>query len=68
MSPSRTATAPAPAPRLPRRVLDLVGGVFIPLIPALTGCGLLAGLTGLLANLVHTGHLPWAAGAVTVLL
>ncbi|MFE7117904.1 PTS transporter subunit EIIC [Streptomyces sp. NPDC057654] len=68
MSRPPAAIAPTPAPRLPRRVLDLVGGVFIPLIPALTGCGLLAGLTGLLANLVHTGHLEWAAGIVTVLL
>ncbi|MFE9450572.1 PTS transporter subunit EIIC [Streptomyces sp. NPDC006739] len=43
-----------------RRLAD----VFVPLIPALIGCGILAGLGGLLAN---TGLLPGLAPALTAL-
>ncbi|CAM5533978.1 PTS transporter subunit EIIC [Streptomyces fumanus] len=43
-----------------RRVAD----VFVPLIPALIGCGILAGVGGLLANL---GWLPGFTPALTVL-
>ncbi|MFJ3194734.1 PTS transporter subunit EIIC [Streptomyces griseoviridis] len=41
-----------------RRIAD----VFVPLIPALIGCGVLAGLNGLLVN---AGWLPWLTPALT---
>ncbi|MEV7975957.1 PTS transporter subunit EIIC [Streptomyces sp. NPDC086519] len=43
-----------------RRVAD----VFVPLIPALIGCGVLAGLNGLLVN---TGRLPWLTPALAAI-
>ncbi|MFF2215568.1 PTS transporter subunit EIIC [Streptomyces antibioticus] len=53
------ATAPpvgAPARGVPlKAVLRRLAGVFVPLIPALIGCGILAGLNGLLVN---AGLLP----------
>ncbi|MFJ3642676.1 PTS transporter subunit EIIC [Streptomyces sp. NPDC090108] len=45
-----------------QRALRRVAAVFVPLIPALIGCGILAGLNGLLLN-AH--WLPWLTPALT---
>ncbi|MET8813971.1 PTS transporter subunit EIIC [Streptomyces sp. NPDC004549] len=50
-----TAAAPAPAKPTGPAILRRVANVFVPLIPALIGCGVLAGLNGLLVN---AGWLP----------
>ncbi|MEU8789863.1 PTS transporter subunit EIIC [Streptomyces sp. NPDC048643] len=51
----RTRRNATPLKRLLRRVAD----IFVPLIPALIGCGVIAGLNGLLVNLgVLTGITP----------
>ncbi|MGP3983505.1 PTS transporter subunit EIIC [Streptomyces sp. KR80] len=47
--------------------LRRIAGVFVPLIPALIGCGIVAGINGLLTNLVSAGHLTWAASLVPAL-
>ncbi|MFC7218738.1 PTS transporter subunit EIIC [Streptomyces polyrhachis] len=47
--------------------LRRIAAVFVPLIPALIGCGIIAGLAGLLANLHTTGHAPWAGSLVPAL-
>ncbi|KUH36082.1 PTS transporter subunit EIIC, partial [Streptomyces kanasensis] len=47
-----------------RRLLRRVANVFVPLIPALIGCGIIAGLNGLLVNL---GALPALTPALTVI-
>ncbi|MFI0224099.1 PTS transporter subunit EIIC [Streptomyces lydicus] len=44
--------------------LRRIANIFVPLIPALIGCGILAGLSGLLTNL---GRLPAAVPALTAL-
>ncbi|WP_229870482.1 PTS transporter subunit EIIC [Streptomyces phaeofaciens] len=49
--PARTARGATPL----KAVLRRLAAVFVPLIPALIGCGILAGLNGLLVN---TGLLP----------
>ncbi|MGP3999038.1 PTS transporter subunit EIIC [Streptomyces sp. 8N706] len=46
-----------------RRIAD----IFVPLIPALIGCGIVAGINGLLTNLVNTGHATWATSLVPAL-
>ncbi|MFE9610338.1 PTS transporter subunit EIIC [Streptomyces sp. NPDC006012] len=45
-----------------KSALRRIAAVFVPLIPALIGCGILAGLAGLLAN---TGALPGLTPALT---
>jgi PTS system sucrose-specific IIC component len=47
--------------------LRRIANIFVPLIPALIGCGIVAGLNGLLANLVSSGHAAWAASLVPAL-
>ncbi|MCM2577235.1 PTS transporter subunit EIIC [Streptomyces meridianus] len=47
--------------------LRRIANIFVPLIPALIGCGIVAGLNGLLTNLTGTGHLTWAAPLVPAL-
>ncbi|HCA84777.1 MAG TPA: PTS alpha-glucoside transporter subunit IIA, partial [Streptomyces sp.] len=47
--------------------LRRVANIFVPLIPALIGCGIVAGINGMLTNLVSTGHLAWAAPLVPAL-
>ncbi|MFF8310813.1 PTS transporter subunit EIIC [Streptomyces lydicus] len=44
--------------------LRRIANIFVPLIPALIGCGIIAGLSGLLTNL---GRLPAAVPALTAL-
>ncbi|URN16592.1 PTS transporter subunit EIIC, partial [Streptomyces sudanensis] len=59
-----TGTAPGGEARPVRRALRRVANVFIPLIPALIGCGVIAGLSGLLVNL---GALPSLTPALTAI-
>ncbi|MGP3927721.1 PTS transporter subunit EIIC [Streptomyces sp. 8N616] len=47
--------------------LRRIANIFVPLIPALIGCGIVAGINGLLTNLVSTGHAPWASSLVPAL-
>ncbi|MFG2574673.1 PTS transporter subunit EIIC [Streptomyces sp. NPDC048481] len=69
------ATAPPPAPPVsppvspsgaggsgPKVLLRRIAAVFLPLIPALVGCGILAGVNGLLLN---AGLLPGLTPALT---
>ncbi|MBC2874916.1 MULTISPECIES: PTS transporter subunit EIIC [Streptomyces] len=56
----RRARTAAPSGQLLRRVAQ----IFIPLIPALIGCGIIAGLAGLLANLQWAPALVPALNAV----
>lgn len=46
------------------RVVRRIAAVFVPLIPALIACGLLAGVNGILTNLVTTGTAPALAPAL----
>lgn len=39
--------------------LRRISNIFVPLIPALIACGLIAGLNGILTNLVTSGSAPW---------
>lgn len=48
-------------------MLRRVANIFVPLIPALIGCGIVSGIGGLLTNLASSGHAGWAAGAVPAL-
>lgn len=47
--------------------LRRVSNIFLPLIPALVACGIIAGLNGVLTNLVARGDTPWATAVVPVL-
>ncbi|KAF4410525.1 MULTISPECIES: PTS transporter subunit EIIC [Streptomyces] len=47
--------------------LRRIANIFVPLIPALIGCGIVAGINGLLTNLVNTGHVTWAEPLVPAL-
>ncbi|MEU6079335.1 PTS transporter subunit EIIC [Streptomyces sp. NPDC047108] len=47
--------------------LRRIANIFVPLIPALIGCGIVAGINGLLTNLVNTGHASWATSLVPAL-
>lgn len=59
----RTGTPPETAGGAPlKTVLRRIANVFVPLIPALIGCGILSGLGGLLLN---TGWLPGLAPALS---
>ncbi len=50
-----------------RAFLGRIANIFLPLIPALIACGIVAGISGVLQNFVANGAWPWAAGAVPVL-
>lgn len=43
-----------------KNLLRRIANIFIPLIPALIGAGLVAAIRGLLANLVTSGNAAWA--------
>ncbi|MEU2179917.1 PTS transporter subunit EIIC [Streptomyces thermolilacinus] len=62
VTPARAGTPPEGRPV--RRALRRVANVFVPLIPALIGCGVIAGLNGLLVNL---GALPSLTPALTAI-
>ena len=47
--------------------LRRVANIFLPLIPALIACGIIAGINGLLTNLVQNGTWTWAAGVTPIL-
>ncbi|MCQ9135614.1 PTS transporter subunit EIIC [Streptomyces hilarionis] len=68
-APGGRGTGAAPAARRtaasgPKAVLRRLAAVFLPLIPALVGCGILAGVDGLLVN---AGLLPGLTPALTAL-
>ena len=44
-----------------KNVLRRVSNIFVPLIPALIACGLIAGINGILTNLATSGSVPWLA-------
>ncbi|HEY0186769.1 MAG TPA: PTS transporter subunit EIIC [Cellulomonas sp.] len=44
------------------RAVRRISAVFVPLIPALVACGLIAGVNGIVTNLVSSGTLPGLAG------
>ncbi|SCK06909.1 PTS transporter subunit EIIC [Streptomyces sp. WMMB 322] len=50
-----------------KQMLRRVANIFVPLIPALIGCGIVAGINGILTNLVSSGSAQWAAGIVPAL-
>lgn len=50
-----------------KQMLRRVANIFVPLIPALIGCGIVAGINGLLTNLVSSGSAQWASGIVPAL-
>ncbi|GAB46911.1 PTS transporter subunit EIIC [Mobilicoccus pelagius] len=50
-----------------KRLLRRVANIFLPLIPALIACGIIAGLNGVLLNLTTRGITPWAAGITPAL-
>jgi PTS system sucrose-specific IIC component len=50
-----------------KTMLRRIAGIFVPLIPALIGCGIVAGINGLLTNLVSSGNAHWASGIVPAL-
>ena len=47
--------------------LRRISNIFVPLIPALIACGLIAGLNGILTNLVTSGSAPWLASVTPYL-
>ena len=49
-----------------KNALRRISNIFVPLIPALIGCGLIAGINGTLTNLAAGGGVPWLA-AITPL-
>lgn len=54
--------------RTPMKVfLRRIANIFLPLIPALIACGIIAGLNGLLINLVADGIWTWAEDVTKVL-
>lgn len=50
-----------------KMLLRRVANIFLPLIPALIACGIIAGINGLLTNLVADGIWTWAAQVTEVL-
>jgi len=42
-----------------KNALRRISNIFVPLIPALIACGLIAGINGILTNLVTSGSAPW---------
>ncbi|MYQ45205.1 PTS transporter subunit EIIC [Streptomyces sp. SID4985] len=59
-----SATSPSPTKPTGPAALRRVANVFVPLIPALIGCGVLAGLNGLLVN---AGWLPGLTPALAAI-
>lgn len=47
--------------------LRRIANIFLPLIPALIACGIIAGVNGVLTNLTTSGVTPWAAGITPAL-
>ncbi|QTE30508.1 PTS transporter subunit EIIC [Pengzhenrongella sicca] len=45
-----------------KSALRRISNIFVPLIPALIACGLIAGINGILTNLVTSGSATWLAG------
>lgn len=50
-----------------RAFLRRIANIFLPLIPALIACGIIAGINGILTNLVANGTWEWA-GSITPIL
>lgn len=50
-----------------KMMLRRVANIFVPLIPALIGCGIVAGINGILTNLASSGTAQWASGIVPAL-
>jgi len=48
-------------------MLRRVANIFVPLIPALIGCGIVSGIGGLLTNLAGSGSADWAKALVPAL-
>ena len=44
-----------------KNALRRISNIFVPLIPALIACGLIAGINGILTNLSTSGSVPWLA-------
>ncbi|TFB56598.1 PTS alpha-glucoside transporter subunit IIA [Cryobacterium sp. TMT1-62] len=44
-----------------KNALRRISNIFVPLIPALIACGLIAGINGILTNLATSGQVPWLA-------
>ena len=47
--------------------LRRISNIFVPLIPALIACGLIAGINGILTNFVTSGSAPWLANVTPYL-
>lgn len=45
-----------------KNFLRRIANIFLPLIPALIAAGIIAGVNGILTNLVTNGSAPWLAG------
>ncbi|RYV49881.1 PTS transporter subunit EIIC [Pengzhenrongella frigida] len=50
-----------------KAALRRISNIFVPLIPALIACGLIAGINGILTNLVTSGSATWLAGVTPYL-
>ena len=50
-----------------KNALRRISNIFVPLIPALIACGLIAGINGILTNLATTGAVPWLANLTPIL-
>ena len=50
-----------------KNALRRISNIFVPLIPALIACGLIAGINGILTNLATTGAVPWLANLSPIL-
>ncbi|HEY5881321.1 MAG TPA: PTS transporter subunit EIIC [Nakamurella sp.] len=50
-----------------KNALRRISNIFVPLIPALIACGLIAGINGILTNLATTGSVPWLANLSPIL-
>ncbi|MFT4148250.1 MAG: PTS transporter subunit EIIC [Micrococcaceae bacterium] len=50
-----------------KNFLRKISNIFVPLIPALIGCGIIAAINGILQNIVAAGHWQGIAGLIPVL-
>ncbi|RLV49035.1 PTS alpha-glucoside transporter subunit IIA [Nocardioides mangrovicus] len=50
-----------------KNALRRIANIFVPLIPALIACGIIAGLNGLITNLVASGDVTWLKGVPPLL-
>ncbi|MDO9377998.1 MAG: PTS transporter subunit EIIC [Nocardioidaceae bacterium] len=50
-----------------KNALRRIANIFVPLIPALIACGIVAGVNGVLTNLVTSGDAPWLSGITPLL-